>query len=95
MFSLIEISGTVALITSFIGLIPQIYKVYQTKSAQDLSFLMLINYLLCSLAWIIYASQSEADLVIYSNILGLITSLISIGQKLYYDKFFTGRKANN
>jgi MtN3 and saliva related transmembrane protein len=95
MFSLIEVSGTLALITSFIGLIPQIYKVYQTKSAQDLSFIMLINYLVCSLAWILYASQGEADVVIYSNILGLITSLISIGQKIYYDKFFTGRETNH
>jgi MtN3 and saliva related transmembrane protein len=83
---LVEIFGTLALITSFIGLIPQIYKVYKTKSAQDLSIIMLINYFIGSLAWIIYGSQTEANFVTYANILGLITSIISIGQKIHYDK---------
>ena len=90
---LLEIAGSLALITSFIGLIPQIYKVYQTKSAGDISFLMLINYFICSLAWLIYGLETESDYVIYSNLLGLITSFISLGQKIYYDKKNT--KANS
>ena len=84
--TLVEIAGSIALITSFIGLIPQIYKVYLTKSAKDLSLIMLINYFFCSLAWIIYGSKTDANYVTYSNILGLITSIISLGQKIYYDK---------
>lgn len=77
--------GTVAFITSFIGLIPQIIKSLQTKSTKDLSMIMLVNYLLCSFAWIIYGWTVESSFVIASNIVGLLTCLILIMQKFRYD----------
>jgi MtN3 and saliva related transmembrane protein len=81
-----NIFGTTALVTSFIGLIPQIYKAYVTKSSKDISMLMLANYTLCSVAWIGYGLLNGSDFVLSSNIVGLITCVISIGQKLHYDK---------
>ncbi|WP_031563992.1 SemiSWEET family sugar transporter [Legionella wadsworthii] len=83
--SLVLFSGTVAFITSFIGLLPQIIKSLKTRSTQDLSMIMLINYLICSLAWIIYGSGTNSFFVISSNIVGLIVSLILIFLKRYYD----------
>lgn len=83
--SLVSIFGLIATITSFIGLIPQIYKTYQTKSAQDLSMIMLLNYLICSSAWIGYGIYTSSEFVVYSNIVCLATSVISILQKRYYD----------
>lgn len=80
-----NIFGFIALITSFIGLAPQIYKTFKTKSARDISFLMLYNYLICSVSWIIYGYQTNSEFVIYSNIVGSITSIISIMQKKHYD----------
>jgi MtN3 and saliva related transmembrane protein len=77
--------GVIATITSFVGLFPQIYKTYKTKSAHDLSMIMLLNYLICSFAWIIYGSYTNSTFVIYSNVIGLISSIISILQKKYYD----------
>lgn len=77
--------GLIAFITSFIGLAPQIYKTFQIKSAKDLSMLMLLNYLICSIAWIIYGGFTGAGFVISSNIAGSILSIISIVQKIYYD----------
>jgi len=83
--SFIEIASSyVALITSFIGLVPQVYKGYVTKSMEDVSVLMLGNYLLCSVAWIIYGYSQQANIVLLSNAVGLIVSLISIMQKYYY-----------
>ena len=81
----IYLFGLIATITSFIGLLPQVYKTYKVKSAQDVSMLMLSNYLICSIAWIIYGSLTDSSFVVYSNIVGLIVSLISILQKRYYD----------
>lgn len=78
--------GTIALVTSIIGLLPQIYKSFKTKSTNDISMIMLLNYLICSISWIIYGTYTKSDFVIWSNIIGLITSLISIFQKRYYDK---------
>jgi len=81
-----NVFGTIALITTLIGLLPQVYKTYIVKSAKDLSMLMLINYLICSIAWIVYGSATESSFVTYSNYCGLITSIILIWQKLHYDK---------
>jgi MtN3 and saliva related transmembrane protein len=78
--------GTIALITSLIGLLPQVYKAYVTKSTQDLSMMMLINYLVCSIAWIAYGCYQGSYFVVWSNIAGLGISLISILQKIYYDR---------
>ena len=86
MINIEKIFGFIALFTSLIGLLPQTYKAYVTKSTKDLSMLMLINYLVCSISWIIYGYYQSSNFVIASNIAGLIISIISIIQKLYYDK---------
>jgi MtN3 and saliva related transmembrane protein len=80
-----ELFGYLACVTSIIGLLPQIYKTYKTKTANDLSMLMLINYLICSAAWIVHGLYADLLFVVFSNIVGLFTSLISIIQKRYYE----------
>jgi len=80
-----KIFGIIACITTIIGLIPQVYKTYITKSAGDISMLMLINYFICSIAWVIYGYSTESSFVTYSNYCGLITSIILIWQKLKYE----------
>ncbi|MDR2158232.1 MAG: hypothetical protein LBO02_02855 [Holosporaceae bacterium] len=85
-FSLENLSGSVALITSIIGLFPQVYKSYITKSTEDISMIMLANYLVCSVAWIIHGLYTSSKFVIYSNIVGTVLSIISILQKVIYDK---------
>ncbi|HHT0593361.1 TPA: SemiSWEET family sugar transporter [Legionella anisa] len=83
--SIVLFSGIVAFITSFIGLLPQIIKSLKTKSTQDLSMIMLINYLICSIAWIIYGSSTDSFFVISSNVVGLLVSLLLILLKKHYD----------
>lgn len=83
--NIITFSGTIAFITSFIGLLPQVYKAFKTRSTHDISMLMLINYAVCSLAWIVYGQYTSSMFVTASNIIGLLTSLILIFQKKYYD----------
>lgn len=82
--NLVDFFGLVASITSFVGLLPQIYKTYRIKSAQEISSLMLYNYLVCSLAWVLYGACTSTYFVLYSNILGLISCGVSIFQKRYY-----------
>ncbi|MCE0721677.1 MULTISPECIES: SemiSWEET family sugar transporter [Legionella] len=83
--SIVLFSGIVAFITSFIGLLPQIIKSLKTKSTQDLSMIMLINYLICSVAWIIYGSSTDSFFVISANVVGLLVSLLLILLKRHYD----------
>jgi MtN3 and saliva related transmembrane protein len=77
--------GWLAFLTSIIGLIPQIYKTFQVKSAQDLSFTMVLNYALGSLCWIAYGAITSTFYVLLSNVVGLGASLFLMGQKWYYD----------
>lgn len=85
MISFENFFGSVAFVTSVIGLLPQAYKAIKTRSTHDLSMLMLINYVICSLAWIIYAEYSDSLFVLLSNLLGLISSALLIVLKQYYD----------
>lgn len=86
--SLVVLSGSIAFITSFIGLLPQIFKAIKTKSTHDISMIMLINYLVCSLAWIIYGSSTDSFFVLSSNVVGFIISLLLIVLKRRYDSRF-------
>ncbi|MCW8397357.1 SemiSWEET family transporter [Legionella sp. PATHC038] len=83
--SIVMLSGIIAFITSFIGLLPQIIKSLKTRSTHDLSMLMLVNYFICSLAWIIYGSSTDSFFVISSNAVGLIVSVLLILLKRHYD----------
>ncbi len=83
--SIVIFSGIIAFITSFIGLLPQIVKSFRTRSTQDLSMVMLVNYLICSIAWIIYGSSTDSLFVVSSNVVGLIVSLLLILLKRHYD----------
>lgn len=80
--------GAIALITSFVGLLPQSYKAYKTRSTHDISMAMLLNYIICSAAWIIYGSCIQSSFVIISNIVGLASALLLVFQKKYYDQIF-------
>ena len=80
-----NIFGFIAFITSIIGLFPQVYKAYQTRSTNDISMIMLLNFLICSLAWIGYGSYSGSFYVAASNILGLLSCLILLILKFRYD----------
>lgn len=80
-----NVAGSLAFITSVIGLFPQIIKSLKTRSTDDLSMLMLINFNLCSLAWIIYGAYSNSWYVQLSNILGLLSGLLLVFLKIYFD----------
>ena len=78
--------GYVALTTTIIGLIPQVYKTHKTKSARDLSAIMIWNCLVCASSWLVYGIFIKDKMVIISNVLALFTSIILIIQKNKYDK---------
>lgn len=85
MFNLINISGFIALITSIIGLLPQLFKAIKTQSTKDISSVMLWNFTICSMAWIIYGIATDALFVWASNVLGLMVSILLIYVKYHYD----------
>ncbi|WP_250296865.1 PQ-loop domain-containing transporter [Wolbachia endosymbiont of Oedothorax gibbosus] len=77
--------GFIGIITTIIGLLPQVYKAYVTKLTHDVSMLMLVSYLICSLSWLGYAVCHGATLGVFCSVAESAVSIISIIQKCYYD----------
>jgi len=86
--------GSIAFVTSIIGLFPQVYKAIKTHSTDDISMAMLLNFLICSVAWIVYGFYSNSLFVTASNILGLLSCLALIILKFYFDKKYDQKHAN-
>ena len=74
----------IASFTSTISLLPQIYKTYKTKSAEDLSLIMLTNFILCSTSWIIYGILTGTKSVWITNIIMTLFSFIMLILKIKY-----------
>ncbi|MFK7973305.1 MAG: SemiSWEET family sugar transporter [Rickettsiaceae bacterium] len=83
---MISILGFIASFTSVISLVPQIIKSYRTKSVSDLSILMLINFLICSVCWTIYGVLIDATSVWVTNIIMTVFSFVLLIFKHKYDK---------
>ena len=81
---LISIIGFLAGLTSTISLLPQIYKTYKSKTTRDLSMIMLINFAICSILWIIYGHLTDTMSVAVTNVIMLICSIILIYFKWHY-----------
>lgn len=80
----IFIIGTLACLTSTISLVPQIYKSYKTKSVEDLSSIMLWNFCICSILWIVYGFTTESATVWITNVIMLVCSIILVVFKVRY-----------
>jgi MtN3 and saliva related transmembrane protein len=80
----LDIIGFIASVTSVIGFVPQIIKIKQTRSTQNISFLMLLNFFICSVTWVIYGYYTNVFYVTLTNIISSIFCIILIFQIFYY-----------
>jgi MtN3 and saliva related transmembrane protein len=80
----IEILGLVAGTITSITFLPQVIKIWQTKSAKDLSIMMLLLLMLGVVLWLIYGLVVMSAAIIYTNSMVLAMSLIMLYFKLRY-----------
>jgi len=81
---LTKVFALLAFITSTVSLFPQIIKTYQSKSAADLSALMLLNFFICSVCWLCYGFMINDSAIWLTNLVMLICSLVMGYLKLKY-----------
>lgn len=86
MINLLNFFGTLAFFSTIIGLFPQVYKSYKTKSTKDISCVFLLNYVCGSFFWCIYAWLDSSFYVLYSNLAGFTCSIYLIYLKYKYEK---------
>ncbi|MBW4604835.1 MAG: SemiSWEET transporter [Calothrix sp. FI2-JRJ7] len=80
----VTVLGLVAATLTTFAFLPQLLKIWQTKSAKDVSFVMLIFFNTGVLLWLIYGLFLEAWPIILANGITLFFNLIILLLKIKY-----------
>ncbi len=80
----ITILGLAAGTLTTIAFLPQMMKTWQTKSAGDVSFVMLITFNIGVFLWLIYGVYLQALPIILANAVTLVFNLIILWLKIKY-----------
>ena len=81
----ITILGLVAATLTTSAFIPQLIKIWKSKSAKDVSLQMLITFCIGVFLWLIYGIYLQSLPVILANLLTLIFNLIILWLKIKYE----------
>ena len=85
-FNYIDLIGFFAALLTTIAFLPQLYKTWNTKSADDVSLIMLILFLTGLACWIIYGIQINSIPILIANILTFIFNFSILFLKITYSK---------
>ena len=80
----IQILGLVAGTITSITFLPQVIKIWKTKSAKDLSLMMMLLLMLGVILWLSYGLLVKDAAIIYTNSMVLGMSLVMLFFKLKY-----------
>ena len=80
-----DIFGFTAAILSTIAFIPQVIKTWKTKSAGDVSFVLLITFSTGCLSWVIYGILVNSKPVTIANTITLILNVTILTMKISFD----------
>ncbi|MFM6529942.1 MAG: SemiSWEET transporter [Dolichospermum sp.] len=81
---LITILGLVAGVLTTVAFLPQMFQIWLTKSAKDVSFVMLIVFMSGLFLWLIYGIIIGALPIIMANGVTLFFNLIILWLKIKY-----------
>ena len=82
----IDLFGFSAALLTTIAFLPQLYKTWQTKSADDVSLVMLILFLTGLFCWIIYGLKINSIPILTANIINFIFNFSILVLKILYRK---------
>lgn len=81
-----EIIGALAAALTTFGFVPQMVKIYRTKSVEDVSLTMLVQYCIGLFLWMVYGIYLKNDILIISNLVSFSTLVLTVGMYLKYRK---------
>ena len=79
-----EAFGYLAAFLTTIAFLPQLIKTWRTKTAEDISTVMLITFLLGVSFWIVYAIQINSLPVLIANIITFLLNLTILVLKMTF-----------
>lgn len=77
---------SIATFLSPCSLLPQLYRVYKRKSADDISYTTVLMFMFCSMAWLPYAIEIQSIYLIVGQSLNACFESTLLMQKVYYGK---------
>lgn len=81
----IEVNGYLGGILNAIIFIPQLYKIYKTKSSNDISWSLIFLSIVASIFSILYFIEIDAKPVTYTNLFSLFTRILLGMYKFYLE----------
>ena len=84
--STIDILGLIAGSLTTVAFVPQLLKVWKTKSANDISYIMFILFILGIVLWEIYGWEIHSFPVILFNIITFILGSAILSLKYIFEK---------
>ena len=85
-FNYIDLFGFLAALLTTIAFLPQLYKTWQTKSAEDVSLVMLILFITGLICWIIYGFKINSIPILVANVVTFILNFSILILKIIYNK---------
>tara|TARA_B100000965_G_scaffold48128_1_gene35348 strand:+ start:354 stop:626 length:273 start_codon:yes stop_codon:yes gene_type:complete len=85
-FNYIDLFGFSAASLTTIAFLPQLYKTWKTKSAEDVSLITLILFLTGLICWIIYGLKINSIPILVANIITFIFNFSILILKIIYRK---------
>ena len=83
-FNYIDLFGFLAALLTTIAFLPQVYKTWETKSADDVSLTMLILFITGLICWIIYGLKIDSIPIVLANIITFIFNFSILILKITY-----------
>lgn len=80
----INLLGLIAGTLTTIAFLPQLLKTWKSKSAKDVSLVMMITFCSGIFLWIIYGFAIEAMPIIVCNVVTLVLALLILVLKIRY-----------
>ena len=81
-----EIVGFMAAFLTMFGFLPQVIKIYRTKSVKDLSFLAVLQFILGIFLWLIYGIHLKNLVIILANSVTFLILLAALVLFIKYNK---------
>ena len=81
-----EVFGSAAALLSTGAFIPQVLKTWQSKKAEDVSYVLLVAFCSGCFCWIIYGYMTKAYAVLIANLITFSLNLLILAMKFVFEK---------
>ena len=85
-----ETLGLIAGTLTTASFVPQVWKIWTTRSARDLSWAMVAVFTLGTFLWLLYGIKVGSTSIMVANAITFLLSLAICVMKLRFDKVTTG-----